>query len=80
MAVGAVSVWVPGLVSKSLVCAARCVLAESGPTCRRCVNAALSPLSSTTGSIWASWPCYHWCCTGSSLSGTLEKRGGATQD
>lgn len=59
MAVGALSFWAPGFVAKSLVRAARCVLAESGPTCRRCVSAAPSPLSSTTGSIWASWPCYH---------------------
>lgn len=54
----------------------RSVLGERGPTCRRSVNAALSPLSCTTGSTWASWPCYHWCCTGFSLSGTLERKGG----
>lgn len=55
----------------------RCVLEERGLTCRRSVNAALSLLSCMTGSTWASWPCYHWYCTGFSLSGTLERKGGA---
>lgn len=58
------------------VCAVRCVLVESGQTSTRSVNAAQSPPSSTIGSTWASWPCYRWCCTGSSSSGTPERRGG----
>lgn len=57
------------------VFAFRSVLGERGPTCRRFVNVAQSPLSCMTGSTWASWPCYHWCCTGFSSSGTLERKG-----
>lgn len=64
------------LITAIFVCPARSVLVERGPTSRRCVNAALSPLSCTTGSTWASWPCCHWCCTGSSSNGTPERRGG----
>lgn len=31
-----------------------------------------------TGCTWASWQCCHWFYTGSSLSGTLERKGNAS--
>lgn len=55
----------------------RYALEERGLTCKRSVNAAPSLQSCMTGSTWASWPCYHWYCTGFSLSGTLERKGTA---
>lgn len=53
----------------------RYALEGRGQTCRRSVNAALSPQRCMTGSTWASWLCYHWYCTGFSLSGTLGRKG-----
>lgn len=55
----------------------RSALEGRGPTCRRSVNAAPNPQSCMTGSTWASWPCYHWCCTGFSSNGTLGRKGRA---
>lgn len=55
----------------------RYALEGRGLTRRRSVNAALGPQSCMTGSTWASWLCYHWYCTGFSLSGTLGRKGRA---
>lgn len=69
--------WMEWRSCGTFVCPIRSVPVERGPTNRRSVNVALHPLSCMTGSTWGSWPCYPWCYTGFSLSGTLERRGGS---